>query len=199
MTSSTVGTRRSPRTANTRLSADERRDVIVAAAMTEFAVTGFAGTSTDAIARRAGVSQPYLFQLYGTKKELFIAAIRHGFRRTRLTFETVGRAAIAVDPSTKHVLVEMGKAYCALLADRELLLCQLQAYASCGDPEIRAAVGDEFLQLYRSVKSLSGADDAELEMWLGAGMLMNTAAAIGPALVEAGDFSFAALGRLAAE
>lgn len=196
MTSTPV---RTPRTPTTRLTADERRDVIVAAAMTEFAVTGFAGTSTDAIARRAGVSQPYLFQLYGTKKELFIAAIRHGFRRTRLTFETVGRAAIATDPSTEHVLLEMGMAYCALLADRELLLCQLQAYASCGDPEIRAAVGDEFLQLYRSVKSLSGADDAELEQWFAMGMLMNTAAAIGPALVEAGDFSFAALGRLAAE
>jgi AcrR family transcriptional regulator len=196
MTSTNV---RSPGLPNTRLTADERRDVIVAAAMTEFGLTGFAGTSTDAIARRAGVSQPYLFQLYGTKKDLFIAAVRHGFRRTRLAFETVGRVAIAEDPSAEHVLKVMGQAYCALLADRELLLCQLQAYASCGDPEIRAAVGDEFLQLYRSVKSLSGADDADLETWFAAGMLMNTAAAIGPALVEAGDFSFSALGRLAAE
>ena len=34
-------------TPTTRLSADERRDEIVAAAMTEFAITGYAGTSTD--------------------------------------------------------------------------------------------------------------------------------------------------------
>ena len=77
-------------TPTARLSAGERRDEIVAAAMTEFAQTGYAGTSTEAIARRSGVSQPYLFQLFGTKKDLFIAAVRHGFARTALAFETVG-------------------------------------------------------------------------------------------------------------
>src|SRR4249919_1615866 len=114
-------------TPTTRLSAGERRDEIVAAAMTEFAQTGYAGTSTEAIARRSGVSQPYLFQLFGTKKDLFIAAVRHGFRRTGLAFETAASAARAEDPSTEHVLHAMGFAYCDLLRDRELLLCQLQA------------------------------------------------------------------------
>lgn len=196
MTATTSTTKRTP---GSRLSADERRDVIVAAAMTEFAQTGFAGTSTEAIARRSGVSQPYLFQLYGTKKDLFIAAIRHGFQRTRRHFETAGRRAMAIDSSTGFVLHEMGRSYCGLLADRELLLCQLQAYAACGDPDIRAAVGEEFLALYQSVRDLSGADDQALEQWFGAGMLMNTAAAIGPEMAEAGDFSFAALGRMAAD
>jgi AcrR family transcriptional regulator len=186
------------RTSGPRLTADERRDEIVAAAMTEFGQTGFAGTSTDAIARRVGVSQPYLFQLFGTKKDLFIAAVRHGFSRTRLHFETVGRQARAEDPSTDYILQQMGRAYCELLVDRELLLCQLQAYAACGDPDIRAAVGEEFFRLYRSVAEISGADEHTLEHWFGAGMLMNTAAAIGPEMAEAGDFSFAALGRIAA-
>jgi AcrR family transcriptional regulator len=185
-------------TPTARLSAGERRDEVVAAAMAEFAQTGYAGTSTDAIARRSGVSQPYLFQLFGTKKDLFIAAVRHGFGRTALAFETAGRAARAEDPSAEHVLDAMGQAYCDLLRDRELLLCQLQAYAACGDPEIRAAVGDEFIRIYRLVEELSGADDHALEHWFGAGMLMNTAAAIGPDMAEAGDFSFASLGRIAA-
>jgi hypothetical protein len=92
----------------------------------------------------------------------------------------------------------MGFAYCDLLRDRELLLCQLQAYAACGDPEIREAVGDEWMSLYRMVGELSGADDLELEHWFAKGMLMNTAAAIGPDMAEAGDFSFASLGRIAA-
>lgn len=181
-----------------RLSADERRDEIVAAAMTEFARTGYYGTSTDAIAKRAGVSQPYLFQLYGTKKDLFIAAVRHGFGRTRTAFEASGRRAKAEDPSTEHVLLVIGLTYCDLLRDRELLLCQLQAYAACSDPEIREVVGDEFIGIHQAVRELSGATDHELEEWFGKGMLMNTAAAIGPDMAEAGDFTFAALGRIAA-
>ncbi len=185
-------------TPTTRLSAGERRDEIVAAAMTEFAQTGYAGTSTEAIARRSGVSQPYLFQLFGTKKGLFIAAVRHGFARTALAFETSGRAARAEDASTHHVLEAMGRTYCDLLRDRELLLCQLQAYAACGDPEIREAVGEEFVRIYRLVEGLSGASDRELEQWFGTGMLMNTAAAIGAEMAEAGEFSFASLGRIAA-
>ena len=185
-------------TPTTRLSASERRDEIVAAAMSEFAKTGFAGTSTDVIARRSGVSQPYLFQLFGTKKDLFIAAVRHGFRRTGLAFETAGRAAREEDPSTESVLKAMGRAYGELLTDRELLLAQLQAYAACGDEDIRLAVGEEWMRMHRLVAELSGADDQALEEWFAKGMLMNTAAAIGPEMAEACDFSFASLGRAAA-
>jgi AcrR family transcriptional regulator len=185
-------------TPTTRLSAEERRDEIVAAAMTEFAVTGYAGTSTEAIARRSGVSQPYLFQLFGTKKDLFIAAVRHGFDRTITAFDAAGRAARAEDASPDHVLEVMGQSYCVLLQDRELLLCQLQAYAACSDPQIREAVGDEWARMYALVRELSGADEAELEHWFGKGMLMNTAAAIGPEMAETGTFSFSELGGIAA-
>ena len=182
----------------TRLSAEERRDAIIAAAMTEFAQTGYYGTSTEAIAKRSGVSQPYLFQLFGTKKGLYIEAVRHGFGRTRLAFEVAGRRARTEDASTEHILHAIGETYCGLLRDRELLRCQLQAYAACADPEIREVVGEEFVRIYRTVKDISGADDAALEAWFAMGMLMNTAAAIGPEMAEAGDFSFATLGRIAA-
>ena len=60
----------------TRMTADERREAILEAARGEFASTGFHGTSTETIAERAGISQPYLFRLFGTKKELFIASVR---------------------------------------------------------------------------------------------------------------------------
>ena len=165
--------------------------------MTEFAVTGFAGTSTDAIARRAGVSQPYLFQLFGTKRDLFIAAVRHGFGRTRLAFETTGRAARSQDPDPHHVLHAMGKMYGELLKDRELLLCQLQAYAACDDPLIRAAVRSEYAAMYRTVAEVSGASTAALGEWFAIGMLMNTGAALGPDLVGIDDLSYESLGRMA--
>ena len=57
----------------TRKSAEERREEIVAIAIEQFALNGYKGTSTEAIAREAGISQPYLFRLFKTKRDLFLA------------------------------------------------------------------------------------------------------------------------------
>ena len=59
----------------TRKSAEERREEIVSAAFEHFAQSGYNGASTDAIARDAGISQPYLFRLFRTKRELFLACV----------------------------------------------------------------------------------------------------------------------------
>jgi AcrR family transcriptional regulator len=161
------------------MTADERRDAIVAAAVEEFATGGLVGASTDAIARRAGVSQPYVFQLFGTKKDLFLAVVRHAFGRTRLAFE---RAARDYAPGTvsncNSVLEAIGLAYKDLLADRPLLLVQLQAYAACSDPDVQAVVRQEFGGLHRRVKELSGATSTELHAFFAQGMLLNIAAAV---------------------
>src|SRR5712691_5162726 len=107
----------------TRMTADERRDAIVAAATEEFATGGLVGASTEAIARRVGVSQPYVFQLFGTKKELFLAVVRSCFARTRLAFEAAAAAWVpGADDECDSSLEAMGKAYKRLLADRTLLL-----------------------------------------------------------------------------
>jgi len=176
---------------SSRLSAEERRDEVVAAAVTEFSQGGLAGTSTEAIARRAGVSQPYLFQLFGTKKELFIAVIRRCFERTTVHFQVVGRAARSRSGDADVILEEMGRSYADLIADRELLLMQLHAYAACGDPEIRGVVRDEFARLYREVARLSGAGEPALERWFAYGMLCNLGTAIG--LPNIKQFSLRAL------
>ena len=166
--------------------------------MTEFAVTGYAGTSTEAIARRSGVSQPYLFQLFGTKKDLFIAAVRHGFGRTITAFEAAGRAARKDDPSTEHVLDAMG---------RPTASCSRTASCSCASsrPTPPAATPDIRRPSARSGRACTGWSATcpapashELEHWFGKGMLMNTAAAIGPEMAEIGVYSFAELGRIAA-
>src|SRR5436305_949964 len=109
-----------------RQTADERRDAIIDAAITEFAQTGLHGTSTEAIARRAGISQPYVFRLFRTKKELFLAACARSMQRITDTFEA---AAAAEDPpgaETSGPLPRMGRAYAELLGDREELLMQMQ-------------------------------------------------------------------------
>lgn len=165
--------------ATARLSAEERRTDVIAAATKEFAAGGFAGTSTDAIARRVGVSQPYLFQLFDTKKNLFIEAVRACFVRTRVAFEASAGTARAETTHPTAILKAMGMTYIDMLRDRDMLRLQLQAYAACEDPEIQAVVRAEWTALYEAVARVSGANDAELHAWFAEGMLLNVAAAIG--------------------
>ena len=156
-----------------RKSAAERRSEIVSVAVEHFALGGYHGTSTEAIARHAGISQPYLFRLFGTKKGLFIACIGRCFERTEGAFRAAGEADESGNP-----LEAMGKAYVELLADREVLLLQMQTYAACGDDEIRAVVRRRWGELYRTVERVSGAPADDVRAFFATGMLLNVAAAI---------------------
>ncbi len=163
----------------TRMTADERRDAIVAAGVQEFATGGLVGASTEAIARRAGVSQPYVFQLFGTKKELFLAVVRRCFARTTYAFEGAARDYLPGEtPGCNSVLEAMAATYMRQLADRTSLLVQLQAYAACADPDVREVVREEFAALHRRVRELSGASGEEIHHFFAEGMLLNIAAAV---------------------
>src|SRR3989442_15686800 len=117
-----------------RMPAVERRELVLEAAVAEFASHGLAGTSTEDVARRAGISQPYLFRLFPTKKALFLALVDRCFRRVEDAF-----MAAAGDRTGDEALAAMASAYELLLEDPTLLLLQMQAYAACDDPQIRAA------------------------------------------------------------
>jgi AcrR family transcriptional regulator len=162
--------------ATTRQTADERRDAIVVAALHAFAEGGYAGTSTETIARAVGVSQPYLFQLFGTKRELFLAVVRHSFQRVRLVFHEAARRGS--DDQDTTVLHSMGLAYMRLLSDTDLLRIHLQAYAACGDDDVRKIVREEFTETYLAVKRESGASNEEIHRFFAEGMLLNVAAAL---------------------
>jgi AcrR family transcriptional regulator len=156
-----------------RQTADERRAAIVAAAVHEFALGGLHGTSTEAIARRAGVSQPYLFRLFGTKKRLFLAVVDECFRRTRRTFSEA-----AVQAERGRELEAMGTAYVQSL-ERHNLLSQLQAYAACADDDVRDAVRAGYEDLVAHVSALSGAEPDAVARFFATGMLINVVAAMG--------------------
>jgi AcrR family transcriptional regulator len=157
----------------TRMTAEERREAILEAALDEFASTGYHGTSTETIAERAGISQPYLFRLFGTKKELFIATLRRCFRET---LENFMRAAEG--KRGEEALKAMGESYMELLADRTRLMSQLQAYASCDDPEIRAVVREGYGDLFSWTERVSGLPPAEVSRFFAKGMLLNVFAAM---------------------
>src|SRR5919197_3816821 len=127
-----------------RMPAAERRELVLEAAVAEFAAHGLAGTSTEEIARRAGISQPYLFRLFGTKKELFLETVRRGFRHVLQLFQE----AAAADPEN-NVMLSMGHAYGDHRRDRARLMFQMQAYAACEDQEVRRVVRDEYAAIYK--------------------------------------------------
>ena len=157
----------------TRMTAEERRADVLRVAVAEFAKTGFQGTSTEDVARAAGISQPYLFKMFPTKKALFLALVEHGFTRVRQAFsEAVG------DATGDEALDRMGERYGELLRDRDELLLQMQCYAACDDPEIGDATRREFGKLWREVQRLSGMPDDRLQLFFAMGMLMNVVAAM---------------------
>lgn len=172
--------------ATVRMSKEERRREIVEAATREFAIGGLHGTPVEAIAKQVGVSQPYLFQLFGTKKDLFIAAVRRAFDRTVVAFRAAA-ADVPSDADAEAILMTMGETYHRLLQDRTLLLMQMQAYAACDDEEVRAVVREEFQRLVRFAQSVSGASAMQMTQWLGYGMLMNVAAAMDLWNLDAGQ------------
>jgi AcrR family transcriptional regulator len=156
------------------MSAAERRDAVLGAALVEFAETGYEGTSTEDIARRAGISQPYLFRLFGTKKELFMATTARCFRETLGMFQRA-----AEGKRGEEALQAIGEAYGRLLAeDRTYLRAQMQAYSACDDPEICAVVRNGYGDLVAYVERVSGLPPAEVSAFFAQGMLLNVLASM---------------------
>jgi AcrR family transcriptional regulator len=155
--------------------AGQRREDVIAAAQQVFAARGYHGTPTTAIAQAAGISQAYLFRLFPTKLELFVACTEHCFERTATVFAQAGAQARA---DGTDVLEAMGRAYAALLVDRDALLLQMQAYAASEEPAIRAATRAGFRRLVELAQRESGADAQRIQEWFGYGMLMNVLATI---------------------
>jgi AcrR family transcriptional regulator len=148
---------------------EERREEILDAAVGEFAGQGLHGASTDEIARLAGISQPYVFRLFGTKKELYLAVVARCFRQTLEIFQRA-----AEGKRGEEALHAIGLAYGQLLeSDRIYLRAQMQAYAACEDPEICAVVRAGYGDLVSYVERVSGVSSQELAGFFAHGMLMN--------------------------
>jgi AcrR family transcriptional regulator len=157
-----------------RISADERREIVVEIAAAEFAKRGLHGTPTQDIAEQAGISHAYLFRLFPTKTDLFIAVVERCFQ---VVIETFTKAAEGSKPGEER-LHAMGDAYIDLLADRKRLLVQLQSYAACDDARVRKTVQREWEELYSFVERQSGVGGEDLRAFFATGMLLTVAATV---------------------
>src|SRR5215469_14267528 len=59
----------------TRLSAEQRRESILQAAVEVFAASGYRAGKVSEVAARVGVSEPVVFQNFGSKAALFAAVL----------------------------------------------------------------------------------------------------------------------------
>jgi AcrR family transcriptional regulator len=164
-----------PAVATERSTAPERREQILEAAVTVFAERGYEGASTDVIARMAGISQPYLFRLFGTKRDLIVATVQRCFLDTEGLFT---RAADGLEGEA--AMQAIGDAYIEEIRQSPLKLrAQLQSYAACDDPAIRSVVAEGFGGLVRLVGRLTGMDSEGLSKFFAQGMLLNVLAMLG--------------------
>jgi AcrR family transcriptional regulator len=157
------------------MSADERREEVLRAAAAAFADGGYRGTTTQDVAERAGISQPYIFRLFSSKKDLFLAVVEDCFKRTDGTFVKAAEGL-----SGDEALHAMGMAYIELIRDPVNLLVQMQCFtAAAGDPDIRLVAQRGMRKVWETAARASGASDEALRNWLAMGMLCNIVAALG--------------------
>jgi AcrR family transcriptional regulator len=155
----------------TRMPADERRVQLLDAATRAFAKGGYHGTSTDAVAREAGVSQPYVVRTFGTKLELFLQVFARATDRIRLAFEAV-LDEHPFDPDSEDDAARLGTAYTELLADRALLQIMMHGYSAGGVDEI-AALSRECMASIVGTILRTGWDADRCRDFIAHGMLIN--------------------------
>lgn len=152
-----------------RRSADQRRAAVLEAALHEFAEHGYYAAKTAGIAARVGISQPYIYALFPSKKSLFLACQDLIRARMRAAFESVGELSGSPDER----LAELGRRYRTLLSDPDLLRCQLQGFAAAADPDIRERVRAGLIASLDVVREMTGASRDQVATFAGRGILLN--------------------------
>src|SRR6202041_2403148 len=155
-----------------RMSGTERRSQVLGIAAVEFADRGLHGASVEVIAREADITQAYVFRMFGTKKALFLELVGAAFDRF-----SDGMAEAAAGARGLDALALMGAHYYETLADRTILLLQLQGFAACGDAEVRDLVRTRLGRLWDTVAVTTGLDPVTVKSFLAFGMLLNNVAA----------------------
>jgi AcrR family transcriptional regulator len=149
------------------------RSQVLGIAAGEFANHGLHGASIEAIAREAGITQAYVFGMFGTKKALFVELVGVAFDRFSDGMSQAAKGARGV-----RALALMGAQYYESLADRTTLLLQLQGFAACGDSEVRDLVRARVGRMWDTVADAAGLDPVTVKSFLAFGMLLNNVAAL---------------------
>ena len=152
-----------------RMRSEDRRELILAAATEVFGDYGYVGATTAQVARAAGVSQPYVVRMFGTKEKLFLEVLLRALGLLLTSF----RATLA-EESDEPLSRRLGLAYVDLLQDRGLLLSLMHGFVLGSDPAIGETARCGFLEVYTFLREEAGYSADESQAFLASGMLVNT-------------------------
>lgn len=170
----------------TRMAAEDRRELVIQAATRAFARRGYFGTSTDAVAKEAGVSQPYVVRMFGTKLELFLVVFERSVGRIRDAFAAVLDDG-PFDPDSEDDKDRMSLAYAGLLGDHDFLQVMMHGFSTGGVDEISAVARRCMGEVFATIKR-TGWDDDEARDFVAYGMLLNVMLSMrAPEHLEPGD------------
>ena len=158
-----------------RIPATERRELILDAATDVFGELGYAGATTDRVAKAAGISQPYVVRMFGSKENLFVEVLERTCDRILEVFRT----AMADTDDPRPVGARIGAAYVDLVSDRGTMLSLMQGFMLGTDPRIGPVARAGFMRIYRVLRDEGGFEPAETRDFLANGMLINTLLASG--------------------
>jgi AcrR family transcriptional regulator len=145
------------------------RDV-VAAARAEFAAQGYAGATTDAIARRAGVSQPYVVRLFGSKERLFLRCAREVQQQVIATYRQT-----AEDNGSHPEQIQLGAAFRDLLISDPVCVKLMHQINALGQhPELGDYAREWFVEVYSVVRHECHLNPAQAADFLSKGTLIST-------------------------
>jgi len=166
-------------TTTERIPAALRREQILAAASRVFGERGYSGATTDQVAQAAGISQPYVVRMFGTKENLFLEVVARALDKLITSFrEVLAAPRPAGDDPVDSLVASLGAAYVDLIDDRGILLSLMQAFITGHDPVIGAKAREGFLQIYRMLRDEAGFSPETIRDFLANGMLFNTLLAI---------------------
>jgi len=161
----------------TRMASGERRELVLAAAAEVFGERGYVGATTDAVAKAAGVSQPYVVRMFGTKAALFQSVFERSLERLMAGFRQEIAAAVnesGITPGSDELNMCIGRRYVELLEDRGLLLSMMQAFMLGADPEVGPTARAGFLRVYQLLRDEAGFTPEQASHILSIGMMINT-------------------------
>ncbi|WP_373453910.1 TetR/AcrR family transcriptional regulator [Rhodococcus sp. 06-418-5] len=156
----------------TRMDVADRRELVLDAATQAFARGGYAGTSTDAVAKLAGVSQPYVVRMFGTKVELFRLVFQRSIDGIMTAFDRV-LASGPLDPTDDRTWADLGGAYADLVADRDLLMVMMHGFGAGAVPEIGRQAREGMGAIYSQIRNGTGCSEDQARAFIAHGMLLN--------------------------
>ena len=159
--------------AERRMSAADRRDAILDAASVVFGERGYVGATTDQVARAAGISQPYVVRMFGSKEALFLAVIDRAKTAVLEAFRSALEGWREEGSPTGDPSCVLGPAYFELVRERGVHTSLMQAFMQGSDPVVGRAARSGFLDIWRFLREEAGLDAETSRLFLADGMLIN--------------------------